>query len=113
MNLPQQTRDTIMEDALGSVIWLFIEEFTGRSQTSFTEDAVYGHIKAIEESVVVSERTIIIIAEMLTRYELVEDYTLTELRAMIERCVPRFGASKEGKTVELYMSILTELYNKQ
>jgi len=32
---------------------------------------------------------------------------------MIERCVPRFGVSKEGKTVELYMSILTELYNRQ
>lgn len=113
MNLPQQTQDTIMEDALGSVVWLFIEEFTGRSQTKFTEDAVYEHIVTIEKSVVVSERTIIIIAEKLSRYEVVEDYTLTELRAMIEQCVATFGVSKEGKTVELYMSILTELYNKQ
>lgn len=113
MNLPNQTQDIIMEDALGSVVWLFIEEFTGRSQTKFTEDAVYEHIVTIEKSVVVSERTIIIIAEKLSRYEVVEDYTLTELRAMIEQCVATFGVSKEGKTVELYMSILTELYNKQ
>lgn len=113
MNLPNQTQDIIMEDALGSVVWLFIEEFTGRSQTSFTEDAVYGHILAIEKSEEVSERTIILIAENLSRYELVKDYTLTELREMLEQCVPRFGESKEGKTVELYMSILTELYNKQ
>lgn len=113
MNLPNQTQDTIMEDALGSVVWLFIEEFTGRSQTSFTEDAVYGHITAIEESEEVSERTITIIAKKLARYELVKDHTLTELRAMLEQCVPSFGVSKEGKTVELYMSILTELYNQR
>lgn len=112
MSLTKQTPETIFEDALGSVVWLFIEEFTRVSQTSFTEPTAGGHIQAIEESEEVSEEVILVIAKTLERYDLVEDYTLTELREMLQRCVRSFGESSEGNTVELYMSILTELHGK-